>query len=130
MSKFKVGDFVKVVSNGGTYSTYKDKFTELGFINTQLNKGFDDGTIAQIFGITKHEVHGSVLLAIVAEDGSECLINEGSVEPLVWKKKSVRVELNDAYTAVVDKDKIVVGCQTISKEAFSELLAATKTMGW
>jgi hypothetical protein len=38
------------------------------------------------------------------------------------KEISNKVVLNDEYTAVVDKDNVVVGCQTISIEKIKEIL--------
>jgi len=44
------GDFVKVVKNGQTFSTYSDMFIELGFIDVKHNREFENGTIAKVFG--------------------------------------------------------------------------------
>jgi hypothetical protein len=38
----------------------------------------------------------------------------------------IEVELNDEYTAVVDIEGVVVGCQTFSLEKFDELAKAVK----
>ena len=128
---YKIGDFVKVVNPGKTYSTYEDKFVELGFNNIYRNESFWPGTVGQIFGITKHDSAYNTLLALVDKDGNECLISAEGVEPYTYKrKKSKTVQISSEYQAVITSGKMVVGCQTISKEALLEVIKAAKEVGF
>jgi len=54
----------------------------------------------------------------------EITLNDLYTRDLFPKSKPIEVKLNSSYTAGVHPDKIVVGCQTFSMEAFEELRAA------
>lgn len=129
--KFQVGQLVKVKNNGETYCSYSTVFKELGFNNTEVNNSFKNGTVGQIFAITKHtniRGHEEYLCALVDEHGNECLIGENGINPLKFERveKPTEVKLNIDYTAKVYRNKIEVGCQTITKEAFVKLVEAAK----
>lgn len=128
---YKIGDFVKVVNPGKTYTTYSEKFVELGFNNIARNESFRTGTVGQIFGITEHDSKNKTMLALVDKDGNECLIDAGGVEPLTYeRKKSKLVRVSSEYQATITSDKMVVGCQTISKKALLEVIKAAKEVGF
>ncbi len=49
---------------------------------------------------------------------------ESTLDDLFEEVKPIKVKLNSQYTAVVYKDKIVVGCQEFTMEVFEELKKA------
>lgn len=79
MSKFQIGDKVKVKNAGKTYSTYEDKFKEAGFKNFKVNSSWLDGTVGTIFWKGTHSDRLINLVALRHEDGRECLISEEGV---------------------------------------------------
>lgn len=75
-SKFKIGDSVRIISNGKIYTTYYRMFHKLGFKDTELNATLPYG-IGRVFGIDVHENNSNdILIAIRDEYGNECLIDE------------------------------------------------------
>ena len=100
--KFKEGDVVKVVDNGHSYTTYGSKFTELGFKNKERNPILSHGTVAKIFGISKHGI-----VAIRDMTGNESLIGDHGLE-LVFSepgsKRAVSVNLTADLKAVVSPE--------------------------
>ena len=61
---FNVGDYVKIVDKGATYSNYSDKFRELGFLNVQINNPVSEGSRGIIFAISTHDNSSATLVAI------------------------------------------------------------------
>lgn len=89
----KVGDTVRVINEGCTYSTYAEKFKELGFKNYYVNHFEEDMRLknATVFGVTEHEFkYDGTLVAIRFPDKRELLINQKGVE--LVKVESVREE--------------------------------------
>ena len=128
MSRFKKGDFVEVINNGYTYTTFTSKFEELGFGNAKENGCFEKGTIAQVFDITE-DGFGREMVAICDQKGRESLIGVEGVKKVDFisnRVKPMKVTLTSNYNAMVYNDRIQVGCQTISKEAFERLVHAAK----
>ena len=83
MEKFKVGDKVQIVDSGRTYTTYDRMFKKLGFNNIEKNEFFQPGLVAEVFAIGEHESQGTTLLALQAQDGSQCLISTCGVVKVV-----------------------------------------------
>lgn len=52
------------------------------------------------------------------------IYTESTLDDLFEKIEPIKVKLNSQYTAVVYKDKIVVGCQEFTMEVFEELKKA------
>jgi len=75
MEKFKVGDKVQIVDSGRTYTTYDRMFKKLGFKNIHKNEFFQPGLVAEVFAVGEHESQGTTLLALQAQDGSQCLMS-------------------------------------------------------
>lgn len=128
MSKFKKGDFVEITNNGYTYTTFTTKFEELGFGNTKENDCFEKGTIAQVFDVSEDGI-GREIVAICDQKGCESLIGVEGVKKVDFisnRVKPMKVTLTSDYDAVVYNDRIQVGCQIISKEAFEILVHTAK----
>jgi len=80
-TKIKVGSKVVVVDNGRTYTTYKDKFKELGFKNTEKNDFIPKGTICEVFAVTKHSPNSeTIVVAIEDQSGNQALIGSKGVK--------------------------------------------------
>ena len=79
MTKFKVGDKVRVVDSGKTYTTYVAMFEKMGFNNTESNSFFQQGLIATVFAVAEHEDDGLTLLGLQAANGTQCLISSEGV---------------------------------------------------
>lgn len=105
--KFKEGDVVKVVNNGESYTTYGSKFTELGFKNKESNPILNHGTVAKIFGISKHGDDTNYIVAIRDMVGNESLIGESGLELIFSEpdsKRPVSVNLTADLKAVVSPE--------------------------
>ena len=83
MEKFKVGDKVQVVDSGRTYTTYDAMFKKLGFRDTHKNEFFQPGLVAEVFAVGEHDSTGIPLVALQAQDGSQCLISTNGVVKVV-----------------------------------------------
>ena len=83
MTKFKVGDKVQIVESGRTYTTYEVMFKKMGFRDTKKNEFFQPGLVAEVFAVGEHESQGTTLLALQAQDGSQCLISTLGVVKVV-----------------------------------------------
>lgn len=84
---FEVGSKVIIVNNGKTYSTYKEKFVELGFKNVTKEKDPElDGTLDSIFTVTAFTRHGSdsrwILVAIKDDNANEYLIEKDGLRAI------------------------------------------------
>jgi len=71
-----VGKEVRVIDRGAAYTTYTEKFEELGFKNKQRNASFSGNGV--VFGISKHGV--SVVMAVRNDKGDEMLIGDYGIE--------------------------------------------------
>jgi hypothetical protein len=132
-SQYSVGDFVKIVSSGCTYSTYDRMFKKMGFNNTKSNESWDDGDVGQIFAIDNHPDFGGFIYALVDKDGRECLMSEAGINKFVIKRikpiNSINIILNSSYTAEITKEeKVIVGCQTFDFDTITKLWDAVCEM--
>jgi len=85
--KIKVGSKVVVVDSGRTYTTYAQKFEELGFKNTEKNDFIPKGTICKVFAITQHSPKSeTIVVAIEDQSGNQALIGLAGLEKLVEKE--------------------------------------------
>ena len=83
----KVGSKVVVVDSGRTYTTYTQKFEELGFSNTKRNEFIPKGTICKVFAITQHSPNSeTIVVAIEDQSGNQALIGLAGLEKLVEKE--------------------------------------------
>ena len=79
--KVKVGSKVVVVDCGRTYETYKDKFKELGFKNTEKNEFIPKGTICKVFAITQHSPESeTIVVAVETQSGKQALMGLAGVK--------------------------------------------------
>ena len=118
MEKFKVGDKVQVINSGNTYETYKAMFERLGFNNTVVNRAFTQGLVAEVFAIGEHDSLDVTLLALQAQDGSQCLISTQGVVKVVSGPTS-----DDKFEIIREFCDEVLGAQGISdKDIFKYLL--------
>jgi len=82
----KIGDKVKIIDSGKTFSTYIEFFyyNNLNIKNFKYNVGFvpDNNIIGKILFIGKHEhkYYGNILLIKIFENGYDCLIKSDAVE--------------------------------------------------
>lgn len=124
--KFKVGDNVKVVDSGDSYTSYVIMFRRLNFRNTNVNPSAIEGTIGTVFGILPHtSSNGDICVAIRDKFGTEYLIEQGGL--MLTEEKSIststtkvtRKQLGDIYPLVckVWKDRIT---QVLSQNPFSD----------
>jgi hypothetical protein len=74
--KYKIGDWVRVIRTGYTYSAYEHMFTQLGFRDTNRNDPFARDTIAQVFGCDEHENNDQMLYALRDLHGGESLVDD------------------------------------------------------
>jgi hypothetical protein len=118
MEKFKVGDKVQIVDSGRTYTTYDRMFKKLGFKNIHKNEFFQPGLVAEVFAIGEHESINVTLLALQAQDGSQCLISTPGVVKVVTTPTS-----DDKFNIIREFCDEVLSAQGISdKDIFKYLL--------
>jgi len=72
-SQFRINDRVVVTDSGECFTGYSQMFHELGFKNCDSNPGFEEGTSARIFNICQHPHSDCWLIALVDDEGHECL---------------------------------------------------------
>lgn len=79
-TNFKIGERVKIVNSGNAYTSYSEKFKELGF-RSERNNYCSTDEIGTIFGLTTHDRYSKdVLVAVNLESGRQVLIGiEGIV---------------------------------------------------
>lgn len=105
--KFNIGDKVKIVNSGQTYSTYADKFIELGFKNEINNPGLPHGTVGTVFG-TSFDRSERKIYAIRTRKGEEVLIGEPGIEIVDLKDDIYEVSgvfILEAYKAACSEWK-------------------------
>jgi len=110
MTKFKVGDKVRVVDSGKTYTTYVAMFEKMGFNNTESNSFFQQGLIATVFAIDVHEDNELPLLGIQAANGTQCLISVNGVEPTLTSEDKfdiIREFCDDVLSSEGIEDKVI-----------------------
>ncbi len=118
MEKFKVGDKVQVVDPGRTYQTYSAMFSRLGFKNTQENESFPAGLVAEVFLVCEHDSTGIPLVALQAQDGSQCLIStEGVVKVLSTPTSDQEFDIIRQFC-----DEVLSSQDITDKEIFKYLL--------
>ena len=118
MTKFKVGDKVQIVESGRTYTTYEAMFKKLGFRDTKKNEFFQPGLVAEVFAVGEHESQGTTLLALQAQDGSQCLISTLGVVKVVTTPSP-----EDKFNIIREFCDEVLSAQGISdKDIFKYLL--------
>lgn len=124
--KFKVGDNVKVVKSGHSYTYYDRMFRRLNFRNTSANPSAPVGTIGTVFGVCAHDsVKKEVCVAIRDKFGTEYLIEQRGLTLTEEKAistmttKVTRKQLGDIYPLVCEgwKDRIN---QVLSQNPFSD----------
>jgi hypothetical protein len=71
--EFEINDRVVITDSGECFTGYSQMFDELGFKNCDSNPGFEEGTSARIFNICKHPHSNCWLIALVDDEGNECL---------------------------------------------------------
>lgn len=83
---FSVGDKVKVISTGPTYSNYTDMFNMMDFRNPTTSKSCSTGEIGTIFALKVHGGScGDVLAGINLEGGKQVLIGVKGIEKYIVK---------------------------------------------
>lgn len=110
-----VGDIVKVINPGKTYSIYDIKFKELNFKNKKVNNEYKAEHIAKVFNICKHEnSNEGTLYALRDIEGNECLINEKGIQ-----KATVSEIKNSEWKDSVDlRPNIKVGDKITFEDKF------------
>jgi len=82
MTKFNIGDKVKVVDNGESYSTYQTWATKYGMKN-YVSGDFmyaSNGTIATVIAVGSHLRDNAILTGIRTESGQEYILGECGLE--------------------------------------------------
>src|SRR5690606_3094476 len=124
--KFKVGDNVKVVYGGYSYTSYDKMFRKLNFRNTDKNPSAPNGTIGTVFDVCAHTSNSRyVCVAIRDKFGTEYLIEQKGLtlteEKVVSTRttKVTRKQLGEIYPLVCKawKDRIT---QVLSQNPFSD----------
>lgn len=115
MTQFKVGDTVRVINPGRTFTTHRSAFERFGFRNLEQNDSFKAGTIATVFN-TGTVNGGPETVSIRDGIGRECLINISGVElvqPLMITKEKI---LEAAAKCSTAKETL----KTLFPEVFNE----------
>jgi hypothetical protein len=93
-------------------------FKKLGFKNTEKNEHFQEGLVAEVFAIGEHESQGTTLLALQAQNGSQCLMSTKGVVKVVSQPTS-----DDKFEIIREFCDEVLSAQGISdKDIFKYLL--------
>lgn len=107
--KFKVGDNVKVVESGYSYTTYDMMFRRLNFRNPNENPIAPKGTVGTVFGVCTH-TSSNIYICVAIRDkfGTEYLIEQKGLM-LVEDKgvgttttKVTRKQLGEIYPLVCE----------------------------
>ena len=117
MEKFKVGDKVQIVDSGRTYTTYERMFKKMGFRDTDKNEFFQPGLVAEVFAVGEHESQSTTLLALQAQDGSQCLMSTLGVVKVVSGPTS-----DDKFDIIRQFCDEVLGSQDISDKVIFKYL--------
>ncbi len=127
--KFEVGQLVRVKDPGQTYTAYGALFDELKFANRKDNPSVPSGTVGQVFGRTSNESYPKY--GIVTMDGQEVLIGELGIEECIFErpKPAKEVEISTQYVAVITKEHVKVGCQTVDAKKLQNIIAAAIEVG-
>lgn len=126
--KFKVGDNVKVVDSGGSYTSYDHMFRKLNFRNTNVNPSAPEGTIGTVFGVCAQTSNSRyVCVAIRDKFGTEYLIEQSGLMLTEEKvistatTKVTRKQLGEIYPLVCESWKGRI-TQVLSQNPFSDTL--------
>lgn len=112
--KFKIGDKVKVVNIGLTYSSFEAKFRILGFKDMRRNPSWFNGEVGEVWAFTVSP-RGGYMVALNHADGRQCLIHEEGVQLALPEKWAVseggedpvltQEELGNVYLKIEGLDK-------------------------
>jgi hypothetical protein len=80
MAKFKVGDRVRVISSGKTYSTYDTWAQKYKLENWKEYETLRDGDMGQIIAMGKHDDKKTILCAVKKQNGHPVIIAEDGLE--------------------------------------------------
>jgi hypothetical protein len=97
---FKIGDRVKVIRNGSTYTNYKEMFQKFNFKNKDYNGLPDNGDLGTIFAIGEHPESGELLLAINLNNGHQCLMDADGVELIQMAKPTQTMTIQEAQEEI------------------------------
>jgi hypothetical protein len=97
---FKIGDRVKVIRNGSTYTNYKKMFQKLNFKNKNYNGLPDNGDLGTIFAIEEHSDNSKLLLAINFDMGHQCLMNADGIELIQMVKPTQTMTIQEAQEEI------------------------------
>jgi hypothetical protein len=111
MTKFNIGDKVKVVDNGKSYTTYQTWADVYGLKNYKSKEFYcpNNGTVATIVAKAKHLGGNEMLVGIRIENGDEYIIEDKGLELISPSLKSMltngrRVKLrNGEMYTVIDR---------------------------
>jgi hypothetical protein len=92
-SQFRINDRVVVTDSGECFTGYSQMFHELGFRKLDSNPGFEEGTSARIFNICQHPHSDCWLIALVDDEGHECLTSNLGVV-LVGESAADNTQIN------------------------------------
>ena len=108
MTKFNIGDKVKVVDNGKSYTTYQTWADVYGLKNYKSKEFYcpNNGTVATIVAKAKHLGGNEMLVGIRIENGDEYIIEDKGLELISPSLKSMltngrRVKLRNGRVFVM-----------------------------
>jgi hypothetical protein len=96
-SQFRINDRVVITDSGECFTGYSQMFDELGFRKLDLNPAFEEGTSARIFNMCQHPHSDCWLIAVVDDEGNECLTSDLGV---LMVKEGVRIKINDMVRVI------------------------------
>jgi len=100
-SQFRINDRVVVTDSGECFTGYSQMFHELGFRKLDSNPGFEEGTSARIFNICQHPHSDCWLIALVDDEGHECLSSNLGVV-LVGESAADNTQINSIIARLTE----------------------------
>ena len=112
-SQFRINDRVVITDSGECFTGYSTMFDKLGFKKLDSNPGFDEGTSARIFAMCEHPHSDCWLIALVDDQGNECLTSNLGV---VFAQTDTAIKIND-LVRIIDPGKTY----STHREMFAQL---------
>lgn len=91
-SQFRINDRVVITDSGECFSAYSTMLEKLGFKKLDSNPAFEEGTSARIFAMCEHPHLDCWLIAVVDDQGNECLTSNLGV---VLAQTDTAIKIND-----------------------------------
>lgn len=100
MSKFKIGDRVRIISRGYCYDVYYKAAVQMKLLNWAAGEYYEIGDVGEIIVIEPHEYSNADMYGIRFKDEREFIFGEEALE-LVDSKISLELTQEEARTLFV-----------------------------